>query len=31
VDAVSASTVQEIHLAAIHLLCGVVDEALGAS
>ncbi|MFB4310425.1 SIS domain-containing protein [Actinomadura sp. GTD37] len=29
VDAPTASTVQEIHLAAIHLLCGVVDEALG--
>ncbi|GLW67392.1 phosphoheptose isomerase [Actinomadura rubrobrunea] len=29
VDAVSAATVQEIHLAAIHLLCGVVDETLG--
>ncbi|TDD87712.1 D-sedoheptulose-7-phosphate isomerase [Actinomadura rubrisoli] len=29
VDAAAAATVQEIHLAAIHLLCGVVDEALG--
>ncbi len=25
----ATSTVQEIHLAAIHLLCGVVDETLG--
>ena len=25
------STVQEIHLAAIHLLCGAVDEALGVT
>ncbi|SNT60886.1 D-sedoheptulose 7-phosphate isomerase [Actinomadura meyerae] len=31
VAAGTASTVQEIHLAAIHLLCGVVDEALGAT
>lgn len=29
VDAGSTSTVQEIHLAAIHLLCGVIDETLG--
>ncbi|RFS82402.1 SIS domain-containing protein [Actinomadura spongiicola] len=29
VDARATSTVQEIHLAAIHLLCGVVDETLG--
>ncbi|WP_084551290.1 D-sedoheptulose-7-phosphate isomerase [Actinomadura rifamycini] len=29
VDAGTTSTVQEIHLAAIHLLCGVVDETLG--
>ncbi|MFD0903819.1 D-sedoheptulose-7-phosphate isomerase [Actinomadura sediminis] len=29
VDAGATSTVQEIHLAAIHLLCGVVDETLG--
>ncbi|WP_084219464.1 D-sedoheptulose-7-phosphate isomerase [Spirillospora albida] len=29
VDAGSAATVQEIHLAAIHLLCGVIDETLG--
>lgn len=31
VDAGTTSTVQEIHLAAIHLLCGVVDEALGVT
>ncbi|GGV22119.1 phosphoheptose isomerase [Actinomadura cremea] len=31
VDAGSTSTVQEIHLAAIHLLCGVVDETLDAT
>ncbi|MFG2091563.1 MULTISPECIES: SIS domain-containing protein [unclassified Spirillospora] len=30
-DAATTSTVQEIHLAAIHLLCGVVDETLGAA
>ncbi|MEU9873895.1 MULTISPECIES: D-sedoheptulose-7-phosphate isomerase [Actinomadura] len=29
VRAASTSTVQEIHLAAIHLLCGAVDDALG--
>ncbi|TDD30202.1 SIS domain-containing protein [Actinomadura sp. KC06] len=29
VRAGATSTVQEIHLAAIHLLCGVVDDALG--
>ncbi|TDB84682.1 SIS domain-containing protein [Actinomadura sp. KC216] len=29
VRAAAASTVQEIHLAAIHLLCGAIDEALG--
>ncbi|MFG2085306.1 MULTISPECIES: SIS domain-containing protein [unclassified Spirillospora] len=29
VRASATATVQEIHLAAIHLLCGVVDEALG--
>ncbi|XRQ14949.1 D-sedoheptulose-7-phosphate isomerase [Actinomadura welshii] len=29
VDAAATSTVQEIHLAAIHLLCGVIDDALG--
>ncbi|WUI04054.1 SIS domain-containing protein [Spirillospora sp. NBC_00431] len=29
VRAAATSTVQEIHLAAIHLLCGAVDEALG--
>ncbi|MFI0449958.1 SIS domain-containing protein [Actinomadura sp. 6N118] len=29
VDAGTTSTVQEIHLAAVHLLCGVVDETLG--
>ncbi|WP_242891488.1 D-sedoheptulose-7-phosphate isomerase [Actinomadura litoris] len=31
VRAGATSTVQEIHLAAIHVLCGVVDEALGAA
>ncbi|MFD0691108.1 D-sedoheptulose-7-phosphate isomerase [Actinomadura fibrosa] len=31
VDAASTSTVQEIHLAAIHLLCGVIDETLGVT
>ncbi len=31
VEAGTTSTVQEIHLAAVHLLCGVVDEALGVS
>ncbi|MFE9099679.1 D-sedoheptulose-7-phosphate isomerase [Actinomadura geliboluensis] len=31
VEAATTSTVQEIHLAAVHLLCGVVDEALGVS
>lgn len=31
VRAGSTSTVQEIHLAAVHLLCGVVDEALGVT
>ncbi|WP_395109890.1 SIS domain-containing protein [Actinomadura sp. SCN-SB] len=30
VDAHNTSTVQEIHLAAIHLLCGVIDQSLGA-
>ncbi|MGI5330744.1 D-sedoheptulose-7-phosphate isomerase [Actinomadura nitritigenes] len=30
VRAATTSTVQEIHLAAVHLLCGVVDDALGA-
>ncbi|MFG2001867.1 SIS domain-containing protein [Spirillospora sp. NPDC048911] len=30
VDAAATSTVQEIHLAAVHLLCGVVDETLGS-
>ncbi|MBO2441481.1 D-sedoheptulose-7-phosphate isomerase [Actinomadura nitritigenes] len=30
VRAAATSTVQEIHLAAVHLLCGVVDDALGA-
>ncbi|MEU8803610.1 SIS domain-containing protein [Spirillospora sp. NPDC048819] len=29
VEAAATATVQEIHLAAIHLLCGVVDDALG--
>ncbi|OLT13618.1 phosphoheptose isomerase [Actinomadura sp. CNU-125] len=29
VEARATATVQEIHLAAIHLLCGVVDETLG--
>ncbi|TYK53193.1 D-sedoheptulose-7-phosphate isomerase [Actinomadura decatromicini] len=29
VRAAAVSTVQEIHLAAIHLLCGAVDDALG--
>jgi D-sedoheptulose 7-phosphate isomerase len=29
VRAGATSTVQEIHLAAVHLLCGVVDDALG--
>ncbi|TDE29609.1 SIS domain-containing protein [Actinomadura sp. 6K520] len=29
VEAAATSTVQEIHLAAIHLLCGVIDDALG--
>lgn len=29
VAAGATSTVQEVHLAAIHLLCGAVDEALG--
>jgi D-sedoheptulose 7-phosphate isomerase len=29
VDAATTSTVQEIHLAAIHLLCRVIDETLG--
>ncbi|MFA1547591.1 SIS domain-containing protein [Actinomadura chokoriensis] len=27
----ATSTVQEVHLAAIHLLCGVVDETLGVT
>ncbi|TDC71126.1 SIS domain-containing protein [Actinomadura sp. GC306] len=31
VDAAATSTVQEIHLAAIHLLCGVIDDALGVT
>lgn len=31
VPAGTTSTVQEIHLAAIHLLCGAVDEALGVT
>jgi D-sedoheptulose 7-phosphate isomerase len=31
VDAASPATVQEIHLAAIHLLCGVIDETLGVT
>jgi D-sedoheptulose 7-phosphate isomerase len=31
VDAASPTTVQEIHLAAIHLLCGVIDETLGVT
>ncbi|HEY7488080.1 MAG TPA: SIS domain-containing protein [Streptosporangiaceae bacterium] len=31
VDAPSPATVQEIHLAAIHLMCGVIDEALGVT
>ncbi|MCP9947466.1 D-sedoheptulose-7-phosphate isomerase [Actinomadura madurae] len=31
VRAGATSTVQEVHLAAIHLLCGVLDEALGAT
>jgi D-sedoheptulose 7-phosphate isomerase len=30
VDAGCAATVQEIHLAAVHLLCGVVDDTLSA-
>jgi D-sedoheptulose 7-phosphate isomerase len=30
VRAAATSTVQEIHLAAVHLLCGVVDDVLGA-
>jgi D-sedoheptulose 7-phosphate isomerase len=30
VDAEATSTIQEIHLAAIHLLCGVIDMSLGA-
>jgi D-sedoheptulose 7-phosphate isomerase len=29
VDAASPATVQEIHLAAIHMLCAVIDETLG--
>nr|WP_231336530.1 SIS domain-containing protein [Actinomadura graeca] len=29
VDAAATATVQEIHLAALHLLCGVIDEVLG--
>ncbi|MFG2089633.1 SIS domain-containing protein [Spirillospora sp. NPDC048824] len=29
VEAAATSTVQEIHLAAIHLLCGVIDDVLG--
>ncbi|MCU1355592.1 MAG: putative phosphoheptose isomerase [Acidimicrobiales bacterium] len=29
VDALSTSTVQEVHLVAIHLLCAAVDAALG--
>ncbi|MFF5262648.1 SIS domain-containing protein [Actinomadura viridis] len=28
VDARAAATVQEVHLAAVHLLCGVIDETL---
>ncbi|GAA2171519.1 D-sedoheptulose-7-phosphate isomerase [Actinomadura napierensis] len=31
VRADTTSTVQEIHLAAVHLLCGVVDDALGVT
>jgi D-sedoheptulose 7-phosphate isomerase len=31
VDAAATATVQEIHLAAIHLLCGVIDESLEAA
>jgi D-sedoheptulose 7-phosphate isomerase len=31
VDAAATATVQEIHLAAIHLLCGVIDDSLEAS
>ncbi|MEU9022308.1 SIS domain-containing protein [Actinomadura sp. NPDC048394] len=31
VRAGATSTVQEIHLAAVHLLCGVVDDALGVN
>ena len=30
VEAAVTATVQEVQLAAIHLLCGVIDEALGA-
>jgi D-sedoheptulose 7-phosphate isomerase len=31
VEAAAPSTVQEIHLAAIHLLCRVIDETLGVT
>ncbi|HEY8480442.1 MAG TPA: SIS domain-containing protein [Spirillospora sp.] len=29
VEAAATATVQEIHLAAVHLLCGAIDDALG--